>query len=115
MTVAQVKNISRVQGDTYPVECTILKSDSTPYNLTDVTEVKLGVAEKKVLGVSDPPTFVVTGTITDALNGIVEFPITANEADIAIKKYYGEIQFLENTYTITTDQFEYVIRGQIIH
>lgn len=116
MAVANVKNIYRVQGDTYPVDVTVLQSDGvTPYDLTGVTEIKLGISEFKALEAPATPLWVVTGTLTVAVDGTASFPITGTEADITAKKYWGEIQFIDAAASIiTTDQFEYHVRGQII-
>ncbi len=112
---ATVKNVERSQGDTFAVDVTILKADGTPYDLTGVTEIKLGVAEGKALLQTDTPTFVSTGTVTTPLDGTASFPIDAAAAAITPKKYNAEIQFIQGGFIVTTKQFTYTVIGQIIY
>lgn len=113
--MARAENIRRKQGDTYPIEATILDSSGSAYDLTGVTEVKLGVDQRDALVVSDTPDLVVTGSVTDAVNGLVEFPLSAPDAALAVGTYNAEIQMLDGAFIITTESFKYEVVGQIVY
>lgn len=108
--MATVRDIKRKQGDTYPVEATILDSDGTAYDLTGASSVQFGVATAE----GEPPTFVVTGAVTDAVAGKAEFAIGAGEAATAVGKYRAEIQIVAAGFIITTETFGYEVVGQIV-
>ncbi len=80
-------SICRKRGDTYPIEITVL--NKTTGNAKDITgaSFKLSVSDENA-----PATaayiFQSDGNITDAENGIVEFPITTSDADHIGNLYY---------------------------
>lgn len=114
--MAKANNIRRKQGDTYPIEVQILEADGkTAYDLTSVSEIKLGVDENDTLAVSDTPALVLTGAVTDAATGTAEFTVTVGDAALAVARYNAEIQMIDGTYIITTDTFDYEVVGQIVY
>lgn len=109
-----VSNVSRVQGDTYPVEVTIKASATSPFDLTDVTQIKLGIATKAALKEDEVPTAILDGVVDTPLTGKVTFAVSAEAAAIPAKEYFAEIQFLKNGFVYTTNQFKFTIIGQIV-
>lgn len=113
--MASSAGVERKQGDNYPIQITILQDDGvTPHDLTGATEIKLGVSRsvsKKSPADADE---ISTGTIADAANGIVDFPVTAGMEALDVGDYHAEVQFVQSTYKRTTSTFAYRVIGQII-
>jgi len=98
--MATTVEFTRKRGDTYPIELTVVDTEGTPLNVTGATFLL-------TVDPSESPTdattnlFQSTGTITSALNGQVEFPITAGNAD-QTGTYYFDIQMTDSDSIITT-------------
>lgn len=107
-------SISRKTGDSYPIAAVIKDENGDPHDLTGATQIKLGVASKKVLVTGDTPISVVTGTLGDAVAGEVNFTPDQPLLDLGVGDYYAEIQFVQNTFIYTTNTFAYNVMGQII-
>lgn len=74
-------NITRKRGDTYAEEITVVDKDTGSSKDITGNTFKLTVNKK-----SDPPNeddqvFQISGNITDAANGVVEFPFTTGNAN----------------------------------
>lgn len=87
-------DLTRPRGDTYADEF-VLKSKSTgqPIDITGFS-FKLTVNAKKDPGPTDTPEFQITGAITDATAGKVEFAPTATDADRTGAFFY-DIQMID--------------------
>lgn len=118
--MATSANIKRKQGDTYPIQAFIKDTDDAgaeiAYDLTGVTDIKLGVYTKS--SVPDDQTAIdllSTGSVQDAATGEAQFPVTVEQANgLTPRTYQAEIQFIQSGSIITTDTFEFVVEGQII-
>lgn len=107
-------DIIRKQGDTYPIEVSILKENGSPLDLTGAANFFLGVAPLESVSAPDEPALVLSGIAT-ADPGMVSFDISpAQAASIAPGDYFAEIQFAQNGYVITTRTFRYKVKGQIV-
>lgn len=93
--------ICRKRGDTAPDKITVLDSESaaTPKDPLDITNFsyKLTVNTERDPEPVGPPIIGVelvsiTGTITDALGGVVEFPWTSDEADQVADTFWYDIE-----------------------
>lgn len=74
------------QNDETPLEVTLRDSAGNPIDLTSLTltlPAKLNLFD-------DTAAFTLTGTLTDAVNGVVTFPVTDAETG-SIRAYYAEI------------------------
>ncbi len=113
--MAIANDVIRKQGDTYPIEVTILKDSGAPIDLTGASALVLGVAVTETITVPDEPELLLNGIVSEAESGKVNFNITAQEADVlAFGDYYSEIQFEQGGYIITTETFRYRVKGQIV-
>lgn len=84
-------DITRVRGDTAKIRRRItVEATGLPVDITGCSFLLTVDPEKKPL-TSTNNLFQLTGTIVDALDGVVAFPITATQAD-EIGKYYYDIQ-----------------------
>ena len=93
--------ICRKRGDTAPDKITVLdpESTATPKDPLDITgfSYKLTVNTEKDPQPVGPPIVGVelasiTGTITDAVGGVVEFPWTPSEADQVADTFWHDIE-----------------------
>jgi len=108
-------DIIRKQGDTYPIEVSVLRENGAPLDLSGADSFKLGVAETEILTPPDLPSMLLTGSVSDGLSGKVEFGLTATDADGLVPgSYFAEIQFEQSGYVITTETFNYHVKGQIV-
>ena len=113
--MAIANDVIRKQGDTYPIEVTVLKDGGAPIDLTGATSLILGIAMTEAITAPDEPELLLTGTVAEAETGKVNFNISASEADnLASGDYYAEIQFEQGGYIITTETFRYRVKGQIV-
>ena len=83
--------ITRFRGDTVPDEFTIKKPDGTAQDITGFAFV---LTVNSVKNPPDDTTQILQsiGTITDATNGVVEFPISTPQADQEPGKYYFDVE-----------------------
>ena len=73
-------NIYRKRGDTYPVKLTVQNDAGVPQDITGKT---FALTASMIENPPDDSTelFQLTGSITDAAAGEVEFPMSAEQAD----------------------------------
>ena len=109
-----VNNVTRVQGDTYPVEVTINDSSGNAMDLTGVVDIKLGIAPKSALKADETASAILDGTVVTPLTGKATFTVTVPAAALSPKEYYAEIQFIKGGFIYTTNQFKFTITGQIV-
>ena len=113
--MAIANDIIRKQGDTYPIEVSILKENGAPLDLNEAVEFVLGVAATETVVAPAEPDLLLGGAATSELGGKVTFHLTAEQADSLMPgEYFAEIQFEQNGFIITTETFRYTVRGQII-
>ena len=99
-------NITRVRGDTFPFSFAIKDSDG---NAIDIT----GYSFILTVDPSDEPPdasnnlFALTGTVTDGPGGIVQFALTAMQADQTPATYYYDVQMTDTSGNIRT-----IIKGE---
>jgi len=108
-----MSDITRRRGDTYadPVQVTS-QATKSPVNVTGYTFV-LTVDLKQSPTTSANNLFVLTGVITDAANGIVEFAPTAAQTD-RIGKFYYDIQMTDSAGRLRTiDSGKYTFQQDI--
>ena len=89
-----------VQGDTGPqIKATLTRDDTgAAEDLSDVSTVKLHFRKKY----TDTVLFSITGSVTNASNGIVIFAFTGSQLDIDAGEYEGEIEVTFNSGSIET-------------
>lgn len=84
--MAQVTTLQRRKGDTYPIAITVTDSSGNALDITGNTYVLYVTAENDPSDETYQLTLV--GTLTDAPNGKVEFPLTTGEADTILDSYF---------------------------
>jgi hypothetical protein len=91
--------ICRKRGDTYPIEITV--KDKKTGLVLDVTgnTFTLSVSEEDA-PIGAAYAFQSTGTITDAVNGVVEFAITASDAN-RVGVFYFDVEMAAGTIKTT--------------
>lgn len=104
-------DITRKRGDTYADEF-VVKSTTTG-SVIDITgySFSLVVDPQKHPASSANNLYALTGTITDAANGLVEFAPSAVQSDQTPKIYYYEVQMTDPTgriRTIESGKYTYV-------
>jgi len=92
--MATTVNITRWRGDTVPDKVIVTDTDGNAIDITGYS-FEFTLSSKK-----DPPDettklYALTGVITDAVNGAVEFRPTAGDADQTPDKYYYDIQVID--------------------
>jgi len=113
--MAIANDIIRKQGDTYPIEVSILKENGAPLDLTGASDFLLGVAETQTVIQPDEPLLLVSGGMSSGLGGKVDFNLSTVQANgLAPGEYFAEIQFQQAGYVITTETFRYRVKGQIV-
>lgn len=97
-------DIRRKRGDTYAEELEI--TSSTTGLVLDITGYSfvLTVDPEQFPSTSDNNLMSVTGSITDAVNGLVEFAPTALDADQTPGSYYYDIQMTDAAGRVRTIQ-----------
>ena len=94
--------IERFRGDTYPIVVTI-KENSNAVDLT-------GCTVKMTIGYSTPVT--VTGSITDAVNGIVQFNFT--ESDVSkVGRFEYDIQVDTGSIKTTYVRDNFILKSDL--
>jgi len=113
--MAIANDIVRKQGDTYPIEVSILMENGAPLDLNGASEFLLGVAASDIVTPPDAPDLLIPGHVAEASGGKTEFALTTLQADgLQPGSYFAEIQFQQNGFVITTETFKYVVKGQIV-
>ena len=113
--MAIANDIIRKQGDTYPIEVSILKENGAPLDLTGASDFMLGVAATEIVTAPDEPAMLLSGGLSSALGGKIEFGFSGEQAgSLAPGDYFAEIQFVQNSYVITTETFRYRVKGRIV-
>lgn len=105
--MAKTKNLSRYWGDTKPLRIQIVNFDDSPYDLTNVTVIRLGVDE---LISPEPfsPVAVLDGVVDDPLEGWVIFNPDQIFSEMAASDYWGQIRFIESGKVSSTNKFKIV-------
>lgn len=93
--------ITRYRGDTVPDRVIVKNSAGTVIDITGYS-FKLTVNSSKEPTSTSGQLMQVTGVITDAPAGTVEFSPTADQADQEPGKYYYDIQMTTDTAKIQT-------------
>ena len=87
-------NITRTRGDTFPMQFTLKDSSGTAIDITGFSflmTVDPSAAPSDATG----NLFQLTGTITDAVNGVFQFPISAMQADQTPGEYFHDVQMTD--------------------
>lgn len=103
-------NIERYRGDTVPDQFTIKDSAGAVVNITGFTFLLSVNTEAKPTDVTNQ-VYQLTGTITDAPNGKVEFAPNASEADQTPGTYYYDVQMIDGASaksTIVIGKYKYI-------
>ena len=106
-------NVIRRRGDTYPyvIQC-VDKCGGDPADVTGYAFLMSVDPSPEPSGASNNIAQMV-GIITDAVNGIVEFTPTAQEAD-NVGMYYYDIQWTDaNVKVRTIDDGKYILKQDI--
>lgn len=93
-------DIERKRGDTYAIELSVTDSSGTAVDISGYSFL-LTVDPEKYPASSDNNLFQLTGTITSALSGTVEFSPSAANTD-AVGTYYYDIQMTDSGGLIST-------------
>lgn len=95
-------NITRTRGDTYPIEVTLGEDVSGGTFLLTVDPSRSPVDDSNNL-------FQLTGTITDAPGGVVEFAVTEQQAD-HVGRFYYDVQMTRGglVYTVAAGGIRFV-------
>ena len=93
-------DFTRKRGDTYPIALSVTDADNVPVDITGATFL-LTVDPSATPTDALANIFQSTGTITNALFGQVEFPISAVNAD-QLGQFYYDIQMTSSGGIITT-------------
>jgi len=108
-------DVVRKQGDTYPIEVSILKENGAPLDLSGAAGFLMGVASTSTLTPPETPHLLLSGTGGDEVTGQVSFMIDGEAAgSLSPGDYFAEIQFEQGGYIITTETFGYRVNGQIV-
>ena len=83
--------VERFRGDTYPILLVVTK-DGAAYDVTNCTFV-LSISKDSSPASADY-LFQSTGTIVDAVNGKVQFPVTDINAD-NVGNFYFDVQMID--------------------
>ena len=97
----QETNLCVVRGDTTPWTFTILDSSGAAVNISGYSFL-LTVDPSEEPGDDSANLFQLTGTITDAANGVVQFAMTAGQADQVPSEYYFDLQMTDGVGSIRT-------------
>ena len=89
------------RGDTVPWTFTVRDSAGSPVDITGFSFL-LTVDPSDEPGSSTNNLFSLSGTITDALNGVVQFSMTAGQADQTPNEYFYDLQMTDGTAAIRT-------------
>lgn len=95
-------DITRYRGDTYADKFNITNSDGTPMDITGFA-FKMTLNTKQYPVSTSTQTYQLVGSITDAVNGVVEFAPSAGEAG-QIGKFYYDVQMTDDLGIIKTIQ-----------
>ena len=96
-----MSDITRKRGDSYPDQVTFKDSTGAPFNVTGASFL-LTIDTQKTPPDATTKVIQIVGTITDAVNGVVEFQWTPLLADIAIGTYYYDIQMTDASTNVRT-------------
>jgi glycine cleavage system H lipoate-binding protein len=94
-------NIERYRGDTIPDQFTIKDSAGVAVNITGYSFLLTVNSEKSPTDTTNQ-LYELTGIITDALNGKVEFAPSAVQADQTPAGYFFNVQMTDAASAITT-------------
>ena len=94
-------NICRTRGDTAPFTVTVTTDGTTPIDVTGFTFL-LTVDPAPNPTDATNNLFQLTGLITDGPNGVVQFSLTAGQADQTPAVYFYDVQMTDTGSIITT-------------
>ena len=94
-------DITRKRGDTHAVEFAVTDSSGTAIDVTGYTFL-FTVDPNKYPATSADNVFQLTGVITDAAAGLVEFAPTALQADMTPGTYFFDCQMTDDNSRIRT-------------
>lgn len=101
--------VTYYRGDSYSKEFTILDEETKdPINITGY-DVIMVVDQEKVPADNTTEMFTISGTIIDALNGVVSFTPSSDNNDMPEKTYYYRIKMTLNTTIRTVIRDKYAI------
>ena len=106
--------IERAQGNTKRIRRRVVDEDTG--NALDVTGHTFTLTVNSDQAPTDVTNeqFQVVATLEDPANGLIYFPYTASEADIAVGTYYYDIEWIDsNTETETLEDGTYVVCTRI--
>ncbi len=113
--MAIANDIIRKQGDTYPIEVSILKENGAPLDLSGAVDFLMGVASTETVVAPAEPELLLGGAAASELGGKVSFNLTTAQAtDLLPGDYFAEIQFVQSGFVITTETFRYRVKGHIV-
>lgn len=103
-------NIERYRGDTVPDQFTIKDSAGVAVDITSFTFLLTVNSESKPTDTVNE-LYSLVGTITDALNGKVEFAPDATESDQSPSGYFYDVQMIDAVSaksTIVVGKYKYL-------
>lgn len=100
--------IRRVRGDTYPERFTITDEAGDPVNIAGAT-FRWTADPERDPATDDRNVLDVEGVIVSAVNGVVEFPLTDEQADIAPGTYWFDVEMVDSGGRVRT-----VARGRLV-
>ncbi len=101
MSIPNSDTIVRFRGDTRPVPRIVQDNDNVA---TDISGWSFSLTVNKLEnpGAGDAAEFTIVGTITDAVNGKVEFQPSVGEAALVPAIYWYDIQAVDSASLIET-------------
>ena len=113
--MAIANDIIRKQGDTYPIEVSIIKESGVPLDLSGAVDFLLGVSSTETIVPPAVPELLLGGAASSEIGGQVSFHLTNEQASsLQPGNYFAEIQFTQNGFIITTETFGYRVKGHIV-
>lgn len=94
-------DLCRARGDTFAMQFTVKDSAGVPINITGATFL-MTVDPDSEPADATANLFQLTGTITDAVNGIVQFQPNATQMDQPADIYFYDIQMTDASSAIRT-------------
>lgn len=102
-------DICVTRGDTTPWTFTVKSDSTTPVDITGFSFILTVDPSDEPSGAGDN-LFALTGAITDALNGIVQFSMSVAQADQTPNVYFHDLQMTDGASalrTIAKGEFEF--------
>lgn len=99
--MTQTVNITRRRGDTYPEPFALVDQDGAAINLTGASLV-LTVDPSPAPADASRNVASITGTVTSAVGGLVQFAPSSGEADLSPAVYHYDVQLTDSGGAVRT-------------